>query len=591
MRKPGKQESLIDRTSLDGRIAIVMTTFLFTYGFVALLDRVGAPERLISVISPYFTIIALASIGFLLHSMRISFYYAAGRAVPACYAGFANAAIVIGLSLPFVARLTNDPPPAGAFLGFLVGVAALALLAGPILRKTGAFSLSDLLGARFSQLAPRLGVIAATAVSSALVALAGYQTAVDALTSFTQTGRSFAAFVIGAAILMIAGPGGLSGVIWAASAAAGVMILGFGWPILSLWRAGVAPPLPVLGDRGGFDTALTHIESWRNVAQASGLGVEIATTLAVALGVFMLAPALAPAVTTPEYKAARRAGYANFFWTLVMAAMVAAVVCLSALTISNVSVGQKAERLPDAIYAASSHGFVKVCGESVDGPAQARLACAKIDAPPGEPLRSQDVAASGEYLLGALPQLAGLGAAAQGLLAAALIALGLALASSGLQACATALGHEALYRLRGETALTSRRLAITRIALTVVTAIGFATSATGLLNAAALVGAAFAISAACIAPLAALAFWPRARDRDALAALIAGLTGLLVVLAMSSHAFSLETLVWAALVGCLAGGIGGVASTLGSKQETPESRAFVEQILHGEGDVSPDKGV
>jgi cation/acetate symporter len=593
MRKPAKREALMDRASLDGRIAVVMAAFLFAYGFVALLDRVGAPERLISVISPYFTIIALAAIGFLLHSMRVSFYYAAGRTVPACYAGFANAAIIIGLALPFVARLTSDPPPIGAFAGFLIGVAGLAWLAGPILRKTGAFSVSDLLGARFSHLAPKLGIVAATAVSSALVALAGYQTAVDALTSFTQTGRVFGAFVIGAAILMIAGPGGLTGVVWAASAAAGVMIVGFGWPVLALWRSGVAPPLPIFGDRQSFEDALARIESWSAAAPASGVGTEIATVLAVALGVFILAPALAPTVATYERQAARRAGYANFGWTLVMAMMITASVGLSALTVSRVSVGQLPDRLPDAIYAASARGLVKVCGETVDGPAAARRACVDRGLAPGAPLRAQDVAASGQYLLGALPQLAGLGSAAAGLLASALIALGLALASSGLQACATALGHDAIYRLRGENALTSRRLAITRLALTAVTAIGFATtSASGVLDAAALVGFAFALSAACIAPVAALAFWPRARDRDAVAAQIAGLTGLLSVIAMATHAFSLETLVWAALVGCIASGVAGVLSALGANQENPESRAFVERILHGDGDISlPDKGV
>jgi cation/acetate symporter len=592
MGKTIKQQASIDRASLDGRIAIVVTAFLFAYGCIALLDRVGAPERLVSVVSPYFTIVALASIGFLLHSMRISLYYAAGRAVPACYAGFANAAIIIGLALPFVARLTSDPPPPGAFAGVLIGVAGLALLSGPILRKTGAFSLSELLSARFSHLAPRLGVIAATAVSSALVALAGYQTAVDALTGFTQTGRSFGAFVIGAAILMIAGPGGLSGVVWVASAAAGVTIIGFGWPIIALWRAGVTPPLPTFGDAQGFEDALAHIESWRSIAPPSALGLGLATTLAVALGVFTLAPALAPAVTTPEAKAARRAGLANFGWTLLMSMMIAATVGLSALSITRISIGQPPERLSEAIYAASARGFVKICGASVDGPSAARRACANRGLAQSAPLRAEDLTASGEYLLGGLPQLAGLGGAASGLLASGFIALGLALASSGLQACATALGHEGVYRLRGETALTSRRLAITRFALTAVTAIGFATSSAAALDSAYLVGAALAISAACVAPIAALAFWPRARDRDAIVAQLAGLAGLAIIIFVSGSAFRFETLVWAALVGFATGLGGGILSALGAKEDAPENRAFVDRILRGEGEISvPDKGV
>jgi cation/acetate symporter len=591
MQDPANRDELIDRESLDGRIAAATAAFALGYAFFALLDRVGAPERLVGVLSPFFTIAALAALGFLLHSMRISRYYAAGRAVPACYAGFANAAIVIALALPFAARMTDSLPPLGAFWGCLIGVAGVAWLAGPLLRKTGAFSLSDLLAARFSGFEPRLGMIAATAVASGLVALAGYQTAVDALVNFTQIGRSFGAFVIGVAILLIAGPGGLSGVIWAASAAAGVTILGFGLPILALWWRGVAPPLPILGDRAAWDAALTHLDAWRLAAPPSGAMVQLATALAVALGVFTLAPVLAPAVTTPEPSSARRAGAASFAWTLAMAGLIAASVALSALAISRMSLGQTPEHLPDAFYGASSRGFIKICGVKVVSPSTARQACAEGAATPSKPLRAQDVSAGGEYLIGGLPDLEGLGAAATGLVASALIALGLALAASGLQACATALGHEALYRLRGETALTSRRLAITRLVLVVVTAVGLTTSATGKFEATALVGFALALSTACIAPLVALSFWPRAGDRDAVAALLAGLAGLAAVIAAEPHPPSLEILVWASLAGFVAGLAGGVLSALRSSRETAGNIAFVQRVLRGDGEISrPDKG-
>lgn len=591
MQDSGQEDTLVDRESLDGRIAAATAVFALGYTFFALLDRVGAPERLVSVMSPFFTIAALAVLGLLLHSMRISRYYAAGRAVPACYAGFANAAIAIALALPFVATFTETPPPFGAMSGFVVGIGAVAWLAGPLLRKTEAFSLSDLLAVRFSRLAPRVGMIVATAVASGLVALAGYQTAVDAMTSFTQTGRSFAAFVIGVAILLIAGPGGLSGVVWTASAAAGVTIAGFGLPILALWWRGVAPPLPIFGDRAGWDTALAHLETWRAAAPASGVAVQLATTLVVALGIFTLAPVLAPAVTTPAQASARRAGYANFAWTLVMAGLLAASVALSALAISRTSVGRPPERLPDAFYAASARGFITICGSRAPSPAAARQACAEGATAPSKPLRAQDLSARGEYLVGGLPELEGLGAAASGLVASALIALGLALAASGLQACATALGHEALYRLRGETALTSRRLAITRLVLVVVTGVGLTTSATGVFNAATLVGFALAISTACVAPLVVLSFWPRASDRDAVVALLAGLAGLAAVIAATLGAPSLNALVWAALAGFVASLAGGVLSALRTSHEAPENTAFVESVLRGDGEIfRPDKG-
>ena len=91
-----------------------------------------------------------------------------------------------------------------------------------------------------------------------------------------------------------------------------------------------------------------------------------------------------------------------------------------------------------------------------------------------------------DFLVTGLPALERMGAAASGLLAAAQIALSLALAAAGLQAFGTALGHEAVFRLRGGTDLTSRRLATTRLALTLIATAGYLASAHNLFDAKAL---------------------------------------------------------------------------------------------------------
>ncbi|MBI1869035.1 MAG: symporter-like protein [Methylocystis sp.] len=591
MRDPATRAALSDRSSLDGRIAFVVATFALAYALVALLDRVGAPERLVGVISPYFTIAAMALLGFLLHSMRISRYYAAGRAVPASYAGFANAAIVISLAAPFAPRLADEAPLGGVLAGFLIGVAGVALFLGPLLRKTGAFSLSDLLAARFSRLEPRLGMIAATAVASACVALAGYQSAVDVLTSFTGTGRVVGAFVTGAAILLIAGPGGLSGVIWVASAAAGLIIAGFGLPAAILGSRGFPAPLPILGDAQLWSEAVARMEAWRIVTPSAALGLDVVTALAVALGIFTLAPVLAPAVATPEAASARRAGCATLFWTLVMAALVVSTIAASTLAVSRLTAGQAPERLPDAFYTASAHGFIGICGAHVQGPAEAHQACAARQLPPATPLRAEDVDASGEYLVRGLPELAGLGAALSGLVASALIAVGLVLAASGLQACATALGHSAFYRLRDEAALTSRRLAITRLVLVAITAFGSASSAADAFDPRALAGLALALSAAGVTPLVVLALWPRAGERDAMVALFCGLSAMALVIAANGGAPGIAVFAVAGLAGFTLGAGAGALSALCLSGGSPESRAFVNQVLRGEGEtLGPDKG-
>ena len=128
-----------EREKLDGRIAFVAAAFALAYGFVALLDRVGAPLALVEAVAPYFTILGLATLGALLHSMRVSTYYAAGRAVPFEYAGFALAALVAGLILPFAPQFSGRSWLFGVAGGVFTGVAAIGFYLGPMLRKTSRF--------------------------------------------------------------------------------------------------------------------------------------------------------------------------------------------------------------------------------------------------------------------------------------------------------------------------------------------------------------------------------------------------------------------------------------------------------------------
>ena len=204
MTKAADDDS-VEREKLDGRVAFAAAAFLLAYAFVALLDRVGAPIALVETAAPYFTILALGALGAMLHSMRASYYYTAGRAVPAEYAGFAKATLVAGVIAPFAAYLVTRPWLIGVCGGLFAGVALTGYFLGPILRKSGAFSLSGLLGARFPGLGPRLAIIGLACASSALVALAAQQSAVDALTGILGSGRGFAAVVIGVGILAIAG--------------------------------------------------------------------------------------------------------------------------------------------------------------------------------------------------------------------------------------------------------------------------------------------------------------------------------------------------------------------------------------------------
>jgi len=586
MTRISDDASLREREKLDGRIAFVAAAFALAYGFVALLDRVGAPLALVETVAPYFTIFAFAALGALLHSMRVSTYYAAGRAVPFEYAGFALAALVAGLILPFAAQFSGRSWLFGVAGGVFTGVAAIGFYLGPMLRKTGAVSFSELLAARFPSVATRVGVIALACAASALIALAGEQSAVDVLAGVLGGGRGLSAAVVGCAVLLIAGPGGLLGTIWTAAAAGAVAVVGFGWPALMLALRD-APPFG--GAANAQSEAAARLEDWGALSTNHGAGVIV--MLAVTLGIATLAPLLAPAIATQTPGRARLAGCAAFGWTFVFAFLIAVGLAGATLSLARQGVGQSPAHLPDAVYAASAHGLVTICGARAPDPASARRACAGKSGSTGAPLRASDFRVNGALFLAELPGLEQMGAAASGLLASAQIALALALAAAGLQAFGTALGHEAIYRFRGNVDLTSRRLITTRLALLTVAAAGAAASASGRFDARALIAFALALSAAAMAPVAALAPWSRADDRDALYALLGGLLGMMVVILIAGNPRDGDVLAGAALAGALFGFAAGVASALSRPAGSAHGRAFVARLTRGDGAVmEPEKG-
>ena len=550
-----------------------------------MLDRVGAPQALVEAIAPYFTILAFAVLGALLHSMRVSTYYAAGRAVPLEYAGFALAALVAGLILPFAPQISGRSWLFGVAGGVFTGVAAIGFYLGPVLRKTGAFSFSELLAARFPSVATRVGVIALACAASALIALAGEQSAVDVLTGVLGGGRGLSAAAVGCAVLLIAGPGGLLGTIWTAAAAGAVAVVGLGWPALMLVLRGA----PVLGAIDAQGDVAARLEDW-GALNATIPGAGVIVMLAVTLGIATLAPLLAPAIATQTPGSARLAGCAAFGWTFVFALLISTGLAGATLSLARQGVGQAPAHLPDAVYVASAHGLVTICGARAPDPASARRVCAGKSGP-GTPLRASDFRVNGALFLTELPGLERMGAAASGLLASAQIALALALAAAGLQAFGTALGHEGIYRFRGKIDLTSRRLITTRLALLTVAAAGAAASASGVFDARALIAFALALSAAAMAPVAALAPWSRADDRDALYALLGGLLGMTVVMLIAGDPRDGDVLAAAALAGALFGFGAGVWSALSRPAGSAHGRAFVARLTHGDGAVmEPEKG-
>lgn len=591
MKKPLTDEDLLQRAAIDGRVAFAMALLLAAAGLVALLDRVGAPESLVAVLGPGVVVTGMAAIGVLLRTMRISRFYAGGRAMPPAYAGLALAALATALFLPFLPPVASAVSSRGLLIGFAGGLALAALLTGPLLRKTGAFSIPDLIAARFPNIALRLGVVAVVASVGLLVALAGFSSAAH----YFQLGVGAPPYVtnwlLAATLVLMGAPGGLAGALWASAGAAGLLVAALGLPLLLLVIRGESLPFPVIGGRAQWEAALTRMVEWSNTGGDTATTGDGYMVVAIVLGLGVLAPLLAPAIATRDLAAARRAGGASIGWSAGIAVVIAVTMAVSTLAYERALVGKRPEAVPAFMLDAARAGGVALCGARADTPAGARAACAATPGFTGV-LRAGDLAATGDFLLQGLPALRGFGRAFSGLASAGLTAVALALAAAGFHAFATALGHDAFYRVSDSSAMTSRRLAVTRLLL-VAGVVGCGL----VLQYAApdprvLIGLAIALCASAIAPLLALALWPRAESAHATIALLVGLAAAALAIVLHGGVPNLDVYARAAAIAAGASLLSGIATSF-LRQADPASHAgaFVHSVLHGETEVlRPDKG-
>jgi cation/acetate symporter len=573
-----------DREKLGGRIALVVAIFACAVAFSALLDRIGAPPALVEGVAPYFTLVGFAALGLSLHTLRASFYYAAGRVVPPEYVGFAQAALLAGMILILATEFSARAFLLGPIAGVFAGLAVIGGLLGPLLRKTRAFSISDLLSTRFPGFWTRLGFVGVACVASALVAMAGEISAVQVLTGLLGGQRALAAAMVGLSALLIANPGGLLGTVWTAFGAGVVAVAGLAWTAGRLALSGAPPFADTVG---GWREAQARLESF-GLSSPSNFGEDLLMTLAVALGIATLAPLLSSAIAAPRAGSSARSALSALGWSFVFVTLITTGVSGAAMSLARQSVGQPPDRLPAPVYTASARGLVTFCGAPAQGPTRAAQACAKEGVGPARPLRPSDIGVRSDSLLTALPRLEQMGAAASGLVAAAQIGLALALAAAGLQGLGGAFGHEAFHRLRGDVELTSRKLATTRLAQAATVVAGAYATVHDLLDAPTLIWLALGCSAAGLAPVLALGLWSRAKGRAALLALGVGLYSYAAALLLQSE-LRAESAALAALAGATLGLAAGVAAARSRPDGSTGAGSFLGHAHDGDV-MGPERG-
>lgn len=586
MNDPQLQNETGVRAAVEGRVAFVATVLVLAGALVAVIDRVGAPARLVTGLSPAIAMGGLVVLGFLLQAMQVNRFYAAGRLMPQKYVGLAMA----GLAAALIPPMLPPGPPGGLhaamLAGLIAGVAMAGFICGPMLRKSGAFSMPDLFGMRFDSPATRAASAAAVAIACALVALAGFDGAIRSLQDALGLATTPAAFLAGFIVFCVVAPGGLAGGAWSAAVCAFVLSLALLLPLAILAAAGSPLPTPYVGRGELWADALTRMAIWNPPEKASMLQFA-ATAAAVALGVAAMAPLLSPMIASRSARSTRRAGFVAVGWLLLLVAAMAVGMAISALALDALAVGQRADALPAFLYVASDKGLVTICGHAAASPRAAALLCSGAENYSGR-LGLENIWASGRFLLTGLPELGRLSLAISGLVNAGYLAMALALAAAGIQTCATALAHDLLFATRRGQALASRRLAAARLIMVAIT-LGMVYLATISPHAPQqLLALAVLISASTIAPLLLLSAWSRATASDAALAFCAGVCALVITitLAWRDGGFQMQIIATGALGGFFLAALLGFASSLRRKEsETRPGRIFVEGLLYGDGEA------
>jgi cation/acetate symporter len=201
---------------------------------IALLEWLGVPNKPLGYALLFATLLIYAGIGFMAKTSNVIDYYVAGRRIPALFNGMAvaadwmSAASFIGLA----GTLYHAGFEGLAYiLGWTGGYCLVAICLAPYLRRFGAYTIPDFLGARYGGRMPRLMGVFATVLCS-LVYLVAQIYGVGLIASrFTGLEFTIGVFVGLAGILVCSFLGGMKAVTWTQVAQCIILLLAYLIPV------------------------------------------------------------------------------------------------------------------------------------------------------------------------------------------------------------------------------------------------------------------------------------------------------------------------------------------------------------------------
>ena len=363
--------------------------------------------------------------------------------------------------------------------GWTGGFVLIAVLFAPYLHKSGAVTVPDFLGRRFAGVMPRaLGVLVLLVVSGGLL-IAQFQIAGTVLsraagTALPALGHEEGVWLAAAVVLFSAFPGGMRSVSWVQIAQGALILAGILVPaaLVSLALTGTPVPQLTLGEvhglAGNAEAALGLPGTGGAGAGVLGAGGGVAGTVALALSV-MLGTAALPALLQRMLAARRVSGArSSAVWAMLFAVLI--LITLPAYAVfarfelldvfAQAGGGMAAEALPRWLLG-WSEGVLTICGVAPADAAAVAAAC-------GGGVSYADIAFSPEFLVLALPEMAGLGPFATVLLVVAGFGAALSTAGGLAVTLGASLSHDLGHRLLDTAMAPSHRVALARLMLVLV---------------------------------------------------------------------------------------------------------------------------
>jgi cation/acetate symporter len=506
--------------------------------FLAILEQVGVPNKIIGYLFVFFTLAVYAIIGVMTRTAQVSEYYVAGRRVPAFYNGMAtgadwmSAASFVGMAGTLF-LLGYDG--LAWVLGWTGGYVLVSVLVGPYLRKFGAYTVPDFMSARYGgNFARFLAVVVLVCCSFTYVTAQIYGTGIIA-SRFLGIQFEVAVYVGLLGILLCSMLGGMRAVTWTQIAQYIVLIVAYLTPIVILSTKIYGLPIPQLtyGQaleaitgreqemvQTGLAAAATlkpHVSAFYTYSPLNFFGI----IFCMMVGTASLPHILMRYFTTPSVRDARKSVAWSLFFIFLLYFSAPAYAAFSKLEVYTNIIGRDFESIRPWMFTWGQLGMIKICGQNAASVQAVIDACKEVAGNTGV-IRLQDFSINRDVIVLSTPEIAGLPYVISGLVAAGGLAAALSTADGLLLAIANALSHDIYYKMMDPNAPTVRRLTIARVLLLVVAAFAATLAATKPADILSMVGWAFSLAMAGNFPALVMGIWSK---RTTTPAAILGIIG------------------------------------------------------------------